>query len=185
MKINSSLRAALLFPLINVAFAACKQPIQQTAKTGQSSTTASKANGSNLISFKVNGTKVISSGWTISRFSYSENPAAQWLNVTSNMHDEKRTININLSGIRPGDYALGTGSAMKSSHGSYYPDYLEDLGNSYSFQKGTFHIESLDTMNRTLNASFSGTVRNLKGEVIEITEGRIENGLLNIGVIRY
>lgn len=185
MKFYSTLGRALLFPAIALSFAACKQSGQAASKKTPVPYTATLGAGKNLITFKVNGTKVVSSGWTISRFSYSGNPGHQWLNITSNMHDEKRTVNLNLSGISSGDYALGKGGAFKSSHGSYYPDYPGNLTNNYSFKTGVFHIETLDTVRRTLNATFSGMVQNLRGESLEITEGRIENGLVNIGVMRY
>ncbi|RYY11714.1 MAG: hypothetical protein EOO04_34760 [Chitinophagaceae bacterium] len=182
MQFNSFLAAVWLSVLTIIT--SCHQTAPAT-KTAQASVTG-KSTGNNLISFKVNGQQVNSSGWTISRFSLSDAPSGQWLNITSNMHDEKRVINVNLSGTTPGDYVMGEpGSLNSHSYGSYFPDYLENLTNSYSFSSGAFHITDVDTVKRIVSGTFSGTVKNLKGESFEITEGRIENGTLNTGVIAY
>jgi hypothetical protein len=182
MKISSLLQGTLLMAF--TAMAACNhhQPGAET-KPGP---VATKSTGNNLISFKVNGEEVRTSGWTISRFSLSSDPSKQWLNITSNMHDEKRVINVNLSGATPGDYVFdGEGRSDTHSHGSYFPDYMENLANSYSFKTGSFHITGVDTVKRIINGTFSGSVKNLKGEVLQITDGKIENGTLNTGVIVY
>ena len=142
--------------------------------------------GTNLITFKVNGQKVISSGWTISRFTQSSDPSHEWLNITSNMKEDKRTINMNISGTAPGTYSLVSGESMKKgSYGAFYPDYLGDLTKSFSFNKGSFVISSIDLKKKTVSGTFSGTVQNLRGDKIEITEGKIINGALNPDVIHY
>ena len=140
--------------------------------------------GNNLVYFKINGEAIKTSGWTISRFTFKD--SKEWLNVTTNMNAEKKTINVNIYGTIPGTYDFGEGlGVQKKSHGSFYPDYMDDITNSYSFSSGSFIITSIDTVQRTLNADFFGIVKNGKGESFEITDGKIINGTLNIGVINY
>ena len=139
----------------------------------------------NLISYKVNGKLVTTTGWNISRFKLTS-VSKESLNVTTNMHDEKRTINLNISGTEPGEYAANSDNISDHNfYGSYFPDYLEDLRNSYTFQTGTFTITKIDTIKNILNASFSGTAKNIKGETIDITDGKIVNGRLTAGVTKY
>ena len=81
----------------------------------------------NVISYKVNGELVKTSGWNISRFQLT-NDSKESLNLTTNMHEEKRTININISGQSRGNIVIKTDD--KSGHnfyGSYFPDYINDL----------------------------------------------------------
>ena len=48
------------------------------------------------------------------------------MNITSDMHKEKRTINVNLNGAKPGTYNFDDkGVIMEKSHGSYHPDFSE------------------------------------------------------------
>jgi hypothetical protein len=151
-------------------------------KTGGAST---KGAVENLITYKVNGKLVTTTGWNISRFKLT-NVSKESLNVTTNMHEEKRTLNINISGIEPGEYAAATDD--KSDHnfyGSYFPDYLDDLSNNYTFQAGTFIITKIDTIKNILNANFSGTAKNIKGETIDISDGKIVTGKLTPGVTKY
>src|SRR4051812_39943003 len=58
---------------------------------------------SNLITFKVAGTLVKTSGWNISEF-VRDGAGALGLNITTNMHQDKRTILMNLNGVTPGAY---------------------------------------------------------------------------------
>jgi hypothetical protein len=154
------------------------EPAKETVTKGKE--------GNNLITFKINGTPVNTTGWTISRFTWDGNTGSEWLNITSNMHDEKRAINVNLNGALPGTYTFGEGSILKQqSHGSYYPDYIEDITNTYSFNSGSFIITAIDTVKRTVNGTFAGTVKNIRDETLEITDGKIENGILNTAVIKY
>src|SRR6476620_7095354 len=132
----------------------------------------------NAISYKVNGELVRTSGWNISRFQLT-NDSKESLNLTTNMHQERRTLNINISGTEPGEYAAK--SDDKSDHnfyGSYFPDYANDPGNNYTFQTGSFIIIKIDTIKNILNGSFWGTVKNTKGETIDISDGKIVNGRL-------
>lgn len=133
----------------------------------------------NTILFTVKGKKVISKGWNINRFSMKDKI---WINITSDMHTESNTININIAGSTTGKYIFGNG--IKSSHGSYYPDYLKEKANIYQFVSGEMNITKIDTLNNTLNATFFGTVRNDKKEELEITEGEIINGNLKKGVTK-
>ena len=156
-----------------------------TASTGNSeknSADASSSTDKNFISFKVNGDEVKTGGWNISLFRWSNQPAV-WMNITSDMHKEKRTINVNLNGAKPGTYSFDDkGVIMEKSHGSYHPDFSEPI-NSYSFVSGSFVITDVDTVHQILNGTFSGTVKNTKGETLNITDGKIVNGALKPGII--
>jgi hypothetical protein len=165
----------------------CQTQASNTSKEEKANpAVAEKATGDNVITFKINGQQVNTTGWTITRFAWSSDAAHEWLNITSNMRQEKRTININLNGATPGTYTLNeSGAAMQESHGSFFPDYMEDMTNSFSFSEGVFNITEVDTVRHRVNATFSGVVKNLKGESLKVTEGQVINGLLNINVIRY
>lgn len=135
----------------------------------------------NLITFKVNGKEIKTHGWNISRFMGN----GINLNITSDMHEDKRTLMLNLNGWTPGKYSLQNSftSDTHSGYGHYKPDY-SDLMNAYSFQDGFFQIENIDTVKGLLNASFYGTVKQ-NAEVLTITEGRIVNGKLAPGIQLY
>jgi hypothetical protein len=171
------------FCLIALLIVSCNN--NNSAGTGNSkkkSTDASSSTDKNFISFKVNGDEVKTSGWNISLFRWSNQPAV-WMNITSNMHKEKRTINVNLNGAQPGTYSFDDkGVIMEKSHGSYHPDFSDAL-NSYSFINGSFVITDVDTVHHILNGTFSGTVKNAKGETLNITEGKIIRGALKPGII--
>lgn len=140
-----------------------------------------KSAGGNLITFKVDGQPVRTSGWNISRFESGEGLN---LNITTNMHEDKRTVMVNLRSTAPGTYSLDENATGKfSGYGNYKPDY-EDLLNSYHFERGSFTISSIDTAKGLLNATFSATAK--KGnEVINITEGKVINGSLNKSINTY
>lgn len=146
---------------------------------------ASKETPGNIIRFKINGQPVTTSGWNISRFKLTT-ASKESLNITTNMHDEKRTLNINLSGTEPGEYtARADDRSDHNFYGSYFPDYINDLDNSYSFETGAFVITRIDTVKNLLEGSFWGTVKNLRGETINITEGKIIKGRLSATVTKY
>jgi hypothetical protein len=139
----------------------------------------------NQISFNVNSDPVVSSGWNISR-SLINNQLV--LNITSNMHEEHRTINLNINGDKPGRYKfLSTGAYDKAgyAYGSYYSNFEEDLANSYHFEDGEFIITSIDTVKGILNAGFSGLVKSGKGESLTITDGKISSGKLRLDIVKY
>jgi len=174
-----------IFPFYLIALLVVSCNSNNTASTGNSeknSADASSSTDKNSISFKVNGDDVKTSGWNISLFRWSNQPAV-WMNITSDMHKEKRTINVNLNGAKPGTYSFDDkGVIMEKSHGSYHPDFTETL-NAYSFVSGSFVITDVDTMHHVLNGTFSGTVKNTKGETLNITDGKIVNGALKPGII--
>jgi len=174
-----------IFPFYLIALLVVSCNSNNTASTGNSeknSADASSSTDNNSISFKVNGDEVKTSGWNISLFRWSNQPAV-WMNITSDMHKEKRTINVNLNGAKPGTYSFDDkGVIMEKSHGSYHPDFTETL-NAYSFVSGSFVITDVDTMHHVLNGTFSGTVKNTKGETLNITDGKIVNGALKPGII--
>ncbi len=101
------------------------------------------------------------------------------------MHKEKRTIGVNLNGAIPGTYSFMEEGSLKQSHGDYKPDYKRDMMNSYSFASGSFILTEVDTVKGIVNGTFSGTVKNLKGETLNITDGRIINGTIKSEVCRY
>jgi hypothetical protein len=158
-------------------------------KTGSTESSDKKSGASssadeNVIRFKVNGDQVTTRGWNINRFTWN-NQSAVWMNVTSDMHKEKRTINVNLNGDKPGTYNFDEkGVIMEKSHGSYYPDF-SDPSTSYSFINGSFVITDVDTVHNILNGTFSGTVKNMKGETLTISDGKITNGALKSGITTY
>lgn len=144
--------------------------------------------GDNLITFMVNNEQVNSSGWNIGFFDFGDG-RGKGLNVASNMHQNPKTLNININGNKPGTYPFQYGlDDIKTSgiaYGSYKPDYMNDITNSYSFRDGEFVIVSVDTTARLLNATFHGTAKNRKGETVTITNGQVINGRLNPGITKY
>src|SRR5215510_10023905 len=95
--------------LFVVLFAAPLAMVTPSCNDSNAKETASQKNAStkeavdNIIMFKVNGEPVTTSGWNISRFKLTSG-SKESLNVTTNMHEEKRTININISGTEAGEY---------------------------------------------------------------------------------
>src|SRR5436190_914694 len=105
------------------------------------------------------------------------------MNITNDMHTKKQIINVNLNGAKHGTYNFDDeGVIMEKSHGSYRTDF-SDPSNSYSFVSGSFVITDVDTVHHVVNGSFSGTVKNTKGETLNITDGKIINGALKPGII--
>lgn len=152
-----------------------------SCKSGPETKLTAANHESNVISFRVNGTPVKTSGWNISRFAMGKGLN---LNITTNMHEDKRTIVLNLRGGTTGTYSLNEGaSGPLSGYGDYKPDY-EDLLSSFRFEQGSVVINSMDTANGLLNATFSGRVKK-GGDVMEITDGRIVNGSLNKNIQTY
>ena len=147
--------------------------------------TTTKETADNLISFKVRGESVKTSGWNLTRFQLV-NASKESLNITTSMYDDTRTIDITMNGTEPGDYAVKPGDGSgQVFYGTYFPDYASDPDNSYSFQTGSFIITSIDTGKNVLSAIFWGTVKNAKGQTIDITDGKIINGSLTPGTLIY
>jgi hypothetical protein len=136
----------------------------------------------NTIIYKVNGEEVKTTGWNISRFRTGNKVQ---LNITSNMHIDKRTINVNLNGDKAGTYDLSSGgNPLVSSYGSYAPDYA-DLLTRYSFIEGEFRIAEVDTIKGVVNGTFEGRASDLQGKSYEITNGKIINGILKPGIQKF
>jgi len=177
------MKKLFLFSFIVLVVVSCNN--DKTASAGNSeknSTDAVSSTGTNVISFKVNGDVVKTSGWNIRLFKWNNQPAL-WMNITTDMHKEKRTINVNLNGAKAGTYNFDDkGVTMEKSHGSYHPDY-NDLSNSYSIVGGSFIITDVDTVKHIVNGTFSVTAKNTKGETVSITDGKIINGALKSGTI--
>ncbi|MFL5810711.1 MAG: hypothetical protein ACJ749_14405 [Flavisolibacter sp.] len=161
---------------------ACKENAVIKDKNDAAMVNAASSNSN--ISFKVNGETVRTSGWNISRLIWKPGEK-QWLNITTNMHEDKRTILANLDGIVAGTYPLIENGGMRSSHADYKPDYSGDMMNSYSFVSGSFVLTEVDTVHNKINGNFSGKVKNSKGEILEITEGKILNAEMKEGVMSY
>ena len=161
----------------------CSNNKTGNAETAEKKTdAASSSTEKNVISFKVNGNEVKTSGWNIRLFKWS-NQSEVWMNITTDMHKEKRTINVNLNGAKPGTYTFDdSGVIMEKSHGSYRSDY-NDLSGSYSIVGGSFIITDVDTVHHIVNGTFSVTAKNTKGESVNITDGKIINGALKPGII--
>ena len=175
MRTHFIIHIFLLLILIGI-FTSCnsEQTIKIAGKQAQGST-------ENLITFKVNGKEIKTHGWNISRFMGN----GINLNVTSDMHEDKRTLMFNLNGWSAGKYSLqnNLSGGPNSGYGHFKPDY-SDLLNAYSFEDGFFQIENIDTLKGLINASFYGTVKQNE-EILSITEGRIINGKLTPGIQLY
>jgi len=176
-------RRSLTIILSMIIFASCGETTNR--RNDQSSNIKKEeANGKsavhdNIIIYKVNGEEVKTTGWNITRFTTGNKVL---LNITSNMHINKRTINVNLNGDKPGIYLLASdGSLAASFYGSYAPDY-GDLLTRYSFKEGEFNITEIDTAKGIVNGTFKGIVSDLQGKSFEITNGKIINGELKPGI---
>jgi hypothetical protein len=87
------------------------------------------------------------------------------------MHENEKTININVNTIEAGEYNLQSNSLlMNAAHGVYNPVYSDYL-NSYIFESGKFTITEIDTIQKIYAGTFYGDVVNDEGQVIEIREG--------------
>lgn len=156
-------------------------------KTPASSVTADAAGKKGMIRFKVNGELVKTSVWNASTITSMTGVAI--LNITSNMKEDKRSIGININGRRggfkPGEYPLVHGllridSTHGIAYGSFHPDYKKIL-ESYQFVSGSVIISPGST-DKIINATFSGKVKNNKGEEMEITEGQVINAVTKSAV---
>jgi hypothetical protein len=135
--------------------------------------------GSGNFTFKVDGAQVNSNVWNASWGQLV--PATLTTNVTSNMHKEKRTVNININGVTTGTYNFVNGSTNTPNiaYGTYYPDYLGDLSTTYQFISGSFKITAIDTIAKTVSGTFSGTAKDFAtAATVSITEGVVTNGQL-------
>ncbi|HEX2609345.1 MAG TPA: hypothetical protein VHK91_18320 [Flavisolibacter sp.] len=170
---------ALLFLLAAVSLVSCGQTGAAETKLGVAATAQEQKD--NSIHFKVDGQTISTSGWNISRFDMGK---GLQLNVTTNMHEDKRTVLLNINGVKPGIYKLGSGSRGDGTgYGSYKPDY-NDMLNSFRFTEGEFELQTIDTMKGFIEARFQGTV--MKGDQqFRITDGVIHKGALRSGITTY
>lgn len=123
----------------------------------------------NFIRFKVNNQWVETTVWNASYGIITGNMLT--CNVTSNMHENEKTININVNAIEAGEYNLQSNSLlMNAAYGVYNPVYSNYL-NSYIFESGKFTITEIDTIQKIYAGTFYGDVVNDEGQVIEIREG--------------
>jgi hypothetical protein len=156
----------------------CSDAVSSEVRSGG----ADAALANNQLTFKVNGALVKTSGWNISRFTMGQSIS---LNITSNMHEDQRTVLFNIQGDQPGAYSLASGARTAgSAYGHYKPDY-NDMLNAFNFKSGSIVISSIDTVKGVLNASFEGVAINTNGQQFTITEGKIINGTLKPGIMYY
>src|SRR6266498_624607 len=180
VNMKKSIDLLVLSLITALIFQACNT----TAESNSSSAVANAATatGNNTITFKVNGEEVKTTGWNIARFSMGSKVQ---LNITSNMHADKRTINVNLSGDKARIYNLSDGISPEASfYGSYAPDY-DDLLTRYSFKEGEFDLTEIDTVKGIVNGTFKGKVSDLQGKSFDITDGKIINGELKQGIQKF
>lgn len=128
-----------------------------------------------FVRFKVNGVLVETSAWNAS---YG-NLVSTFLtcNITSNMHQNEKTVNINVNAIQPNEYefALGSGATQPNkAYGGYYPKYSNTF-DYYSFKNGKFSITEIDTVGKIYAGKFYGTVVNDSGVELQITEGEFRS----------
>ncbi|MBS1622016.1 MAG: hypothetical protein JST10_00845 [Bacteroidetes bacterium] len=152
-----------------------------TDSVGQKENNVAASNADNRILFKVDGAEVSSDGWIVQRFVWDEKTPAPWLNITSNMHKDKRTINVNLNSTKPATYTLFESGMLTNSHGAYFPDFSNPM-ESYSFTSGNFIITGVDTVKNVLNGTFSGVAKNSDGKIVTITDGQLINVSMKPGV---
>jgi len=174
-----------LLSILMATILSCNQGKEKPAGPGTEVSNTNKPGGKSsddiTISFKADADAVSTDGWIVQRFLWDDKTPAPWLNITSNMHKDKRTINVNLNGTSPGSYSLSGSGMMKNSHGSYFPDFSNPMEN-FSFENGEFVISSIDTVRNMLSGTFSGVARNSEGKSISITDGKLINVKLKPGV---
>jgi len=125
---------------------------------------------------------VSTEGWVVQRFVWDDKTPNTWMNITSNMHKDKRTIKVNLAGGAPENYGFSENSSyMTDSHGSYFPDFSKPM-ESYQFTTGEFHIIVVDTVKGIISGTFSGTVKDRNGKELVISDGKLTNVKLKKGV---
>lgn len=133
----------------------------------------------NVVTFVVNGQDVKTTGWNIARFKFA-NMAAPGLNITSNFHEEKRTVRFNLADYQPGIYSLNGSPVEGGSYGSYMPDYWQK-GVTYPIIGGKVILTEVDTVRKVVNGSFYFTAAR-NGDTVHIEDGRIIKGKMDLGI---
>lgn len=150
----------------------------EVAKPAGSTTEATTGN---RITFKVDGTPVNTTGHNIA---LSKMGGIVLLNITTSMHTDPRTINVNLAGTTAGKYELMEGGAGMDgkSGGLYFPDY-NNPGEAYTIIGGTFDLSRVDTTAGILEGTFSATACSGDGKTVSITDGQITDGALARGIV--
>ena len=176
------MKSNFLFLIATTLLISCGQN-DKTADDKKESSSGTRA-GNNTITFKVNGDQVNSEGWIVQRFVWDDKTPHAWITITSNMHKDKRTINVNLAGGEPGIYNFPAFSFFNitDSHGSYFPDFSKPL-ESYQFTNGEFHIIVVDTLKGIISGTFSGTVKDINGKELTISDGKLTNLKLRAGIV--
>src|SRR5258708_7561933 len=91
--------------IVLLAGSSCKDASKKENATDNKISTAAQAvqsSAKGIVKFKVNGQQVSTSAWNVS-VSNSMNGICK-LNVTSNMHEDTRTIIININSCASGSY---------------------------------------------------------------------------------
>lgn len=176
------MKPLLYYLLLSFVIFSCGQADKTKTTKNDSESKGTSSSGENIISFKVDGDEVKTEGWIVQRFIWDSKNVAPWLNITSNMHKDKRTINVNLFGATPGQYNfVEDGPIMGSTHGSYFPDFSSPL-TSYSFINGGVNITDVDTVKGVVNGTFMGTAKDGNGKTVMISEGKLINVKLKSGL---
>lgn len=135
-----------------------------------------KVNGGNM-SYKVDGTLVTTKSHNASYGNLL--PAFMTTNITSSMHTDKRSVNININAVKTGTYNfVSNTSTANTAYGFYYPDYFDFGGDVFAFKTGSIEITAIDTIAKTFSATFSGTAKEADGRMVTITEGIVTNATL-------
>lgn len=162
-----------VYLFITILFISCGENKNDAGdKSAADKDTPAEATGSstNVITFKVDGKPVNSEGWIVQRFVWDEKTPSPWLNITSNMHKDKRAINVNLNGAKPDKYSFTENANFTTeSHGTYFPDFSKALV-SFSFTNGEFDITEVDTLKGIVNGTFSGTAKDANDKTVTISD---------------
>lgn len=167
----------LLLPVLLLLLAGCADDITNHGGLAEK---AGVDTVKNVILFKVDGVEVKSTVWNIARFRF-HNMTKPGLNITSNMHQEKRTVRFNLEDYRPGTYILNGSPLEGGSYGSYIPDYWI-RGVYYPITGGQLTLTEVDTVHKVVNGTFYFTAKGAEGQLVNVTDGRIINGKLNLDI---
>jgi len=168
----------LMFVLLCLVFYGCEGCRTGGTSAAQEEGTAGDT-AKNVITFKVDGAVVTTTAWNIARFKFA-NMTAPGLNITSNMHEEKRTVRFNLAGYQPGVYMLDGSPLEGGSYGSYMPDYWQ-RGVTFPITGGRVVLTEVDTVRKVVNGTFYFTATRA-GDTVKITDGKIINGKLDVEI---
>ncbi len=141
---------------------------------GKKSNYESSTDANNFVRFKVNGVLVETSAWNASYGNLVGGMLTY--NITSNMHENEKTININVNATQVGEYdfLFTGGTAPNKAYGIYHPKYSNTF-DVYSFQNGKFTITEIDTIRKVYAGKFYGKVVNDSGIEFQITDGEFRS----------